>query len=312
MKYFAYTRVSNPNKNSSQHQINSINQYCLQNDIEVEDYYQDKGSGKDMLKLSGLRELIQQLEYTQDEKCILVFEASRMGRTLDTWIKLKEIFKNNKTNIYSITNKCGFKYNERSSNAPFVQQMLNSENEYDIICERNISNIEKKRAEGYQFGVAPYGQMRNPENNNEFIINPREDRIINNIINDYENHKSIGEVAKKYNNTKIRNRNIKYSTVRNILIRNNLHHVSSVTRRRRGINKHNTRRTGIENIMNRCNINDTSSQYEVEEVLEMKIVKKGKQKQKFYLIKWVGYDSSQNTWEPEKNLNFTALQSFHS
>lgn len=41
------------------------------------------------------------------------------------------------------------------------------------------------------------------------------------------------------------------------------------------------------------------SEYEVEKVVDSRLNKKGKME---YFIKWVGYDSSQNTWEPEKNL----------
>lgn len=41
------------------------------------------------------------------------------------------------------------------------------------------------------------------------------------------------------------------------------------------------------------------SEYEVEKVVDSRLNKKGKME---YLIKWVGYDSSQNTWEPERNL----------
>lgn len=46
--------------------------------------------------------------------------------------------------------------------------------------------------------------------------------------------------------------------------------------------------------------------YEVEKIVTSRINKKGiwvpNPGKKEYLIKWVGYDSSQNTWEPERNL----------
>eukprot|EP01122_Echinamoeba_exundans_P003429 TRINITY_DN13531_c0_g1_i1.p1 TRINITY_DN13531_c0_g1~~TRINITY_DN13531_c0_g1_i1.p1 ORF type:complete len:1772 (-),score=428.68 TRINITY_DN13531_c0_g1_i1:19-5334(-) len=47
--------------------------------------------------------------------------------------------------------------------------------------------------------------------------------------------------------------------------------------------------------------------YEVEEVLDSKTVQGGK----LYFIKWKGYSSAENTWEPEKNLNPALVVEFH-
>lgn len=40
--------------------------------------------------------------------------------------------------------------------------------------------------------------------------------------------------------------------------------------------------------------------YEVEKIVATRVNKQGKNE---YLVKWVGYDATQNTWEPEKNLS---------
>ena len=39
--------------------------------------------------------------------------------------------------------------------------------------------------------------------------------------------------------------------------------------------------------------------FEVEEILDKK---KGEKGEDLYLVKWVGYDAKQSTWEPRKNL----------
>jgi hypothetical protein len=41
-----------------------------------------------------------------------------------------------------------------------------------------------------------------------------------------------------------------------------------------------------------------SEEYEVEKVID----KKDEKGEKYYLVKWKGYDSSANTWEPLENL----------
>jgi hypothetical protein len=49
---------------------------------------------------------------------------------------------------------------------------------------------------------------------------------------------------------------------------------------------------------------DIEQEYEVEQILNNKWVS-GKP---YYLVKWKGYDTSENTWEPIENLtNYTAL-----
>jgi hypothetical protein len=45
-------------------------------------------------------------------------------------------------------------------------------------------------------------------------------------------------------------------------------------------------------------LTDKTKEYKVEQVLDMQIVNN----QSFYLIKWKGYDTSKNTWEPINNL----------
>ena len=44
---------------------------------------------------------------------------------------------------------------------------------------------------------------------------------------------------------------------------------------------------------------NNEEEYEVESILDSKVLR-GK---RFFLIKWKGYDSSENTWEPESNLS---------
>lgn len=46
--------------------------------------------------------------------------------------------------------------------------------------------------------------------------------------------------------------------------------------------------------------------YEVEHILKMKI----KDDKRYFRVKWVGYSSLQNTWEPEENLNSKLINAF--
>ena len=46
--------------------------------------------------------------------------------------------------------------------------------------------------------------------------------------------------------------------------------------------------------------------YEIEEILFRKI----KKSKIYYNVKWVNYDSSQNTWEPKENLPYEMVNEF--
>lgn len=55
---------------------------------------------------------------------------------------------------------------------------------------------------------------------------------------------------------------------------------------------------------------DSDSDVEEEFVVDRLLKKKGTGNETRYLVKWVGYDSSENTWEPEENLPFELIKEF--
>lgn len=67
---------------------------------------------------------------------------------------------------------------------------------------------------------------------------------------------------------------------------------------------HNSNDNSNDNSTDKSNDNDSEDEiFEVEEILNHKF--KGRQRQ--FLIKWVGYDSTHNSWVGEKNLSCSKL-----
>lgn len=54
---------------------------------------------------------------------------------------------------------------------------------------------------------------------------------------------------------------------------------------------------------------ETEGEYEVEKIVDVRENKNG---DKEYLIKWIGYSDSDNTWEPSKNIQQNLINSFES
>ena len=50
-------------------------------------------------------------------------------------------------------------------------------------------------------------------------------------------------------------------------------------------------------------LEDGSLEYEVERILDSRVIKRGKKSATEYYIKWLGYDHSYDSWEPEANLH---------
>jgi Chromo (CHRromatin Organisation MOdifier) domain len=61
-------------------------------------------------------------------------------------------------------------------------------------------------------------------------------------------------------------------------------------------------------------LEDGNEEYEVEQILDHKVVSRRKQRKTDYLIKWSGYSHEHNSWEPEENMTNCneLLQEYHS
>ena len=50
--------------------------------------------------------------------------------------------------------------------------------------------------------------------------------------------------------------------------------------------------------------------YQVETILAMEVRKRGRSRTRWFLVKWVGYDETHNSWEPEKHLTAQCVEDY--
>ena len=311
-KYYAYVRVSNTNRDEeSHHQRKAILDYAGKNRIKIENIYEDFGSGKNVCKLPNITELIEEASFDSGRKVILIFEASRISRTFSGWEEIKQKLVGAQIDVYAVNQDLEFKHDKISGSVAFEQAIFSAYTEYNQICERIRSDVARRRAEGQDFGRPPYGMMRE---NGKFVPNKDEQDVIAIMEQMWKQKKTIAQIEEHFNTYDIglRGAGISKNTIRYILNKTEkrIPKQRPVIRRRKTIQKKS--RDGIDDIFGKMNLNKKPKLFEVEDVLEMKIVKSGRSKHKHYLIKWKGYPASENSWEPEENLNDEAKRAFHS
>ena len=308
--YFGYVRTSDKNREEeSHHQRKAILDYAGKNKIKIENIYEDFGSGRNVYNLSNMKELINEAQYINGEKIILIFEASRISRTFKGWEEIKEKLIEAKINVYSINQDLHFKWDKISGSVAFEQAIFSAYTEYNQICERIRSDVDRRRAEGHAFGRAPFGMMRE---NNKFVVCKEEQDVVDIMKSLWKQKKTIAEIEEhmtEYDIT-LRGEIVGKNTIRYILNKTGARKTNKRIVKRRTIQKQKS--SGVERIFGKINLNKKTKEYEVEDVIEMKFVKNGRNKKKFYLVKWAGYPSSANTWEPEENLNEEAKRCFHN
>lgn len=157
-----YARVSScSGRQDTERQVNELNAYASNNNIEVikvfEDYISGATTNKDRLVLQDC------LKYCTEENtkvdCILMLEVSRLGR--DTWemIELVKFFHDYHLNVYFMRENL-FMYNQDGTENSLFSMLFAmfskfAENERTAIKERLQSGYQNYRMKGGKVGRKP-------------------------------------------------------------------------------------------------------------------------------------------------------------
>lgn len=311
MIYFGYCRLSKPQEYQAEslHQKNAISNYVKENKINLEEIYEDKGSGRMTQNLPQMRELLNNLEYIEGEKTILVSEVSRICRGMMCWELMKQDFKKYQVNVYAINQKTFFKWNNGSGNGPFNQLALTASEEWESISDRVRSEVSRRRQLGLGMGRPAVGYKR--DENGKFVEDREEQNILKIMQTMYKKRKPMQQIKEHFEIYGIQLREMPITINK---IRYYLNKMGARTPAKKPIRKTIKKKSAkdpLSKLMGKMNIKQRTKTYEVEDVLGKKIEKVNGRKQTFYLIKWKNYPVSDNSWEPEANLTPEAKAMFY-
>lgn len=199
LRAYAYARRSpNPDMDSTsiEKQIEEIEKYCLQNDIELVDIFvDDLKSGKSFEGRDNFKEMYNSILRSDDIDYIIVLKQDRISRDpLDTLYILKRLNSRDK-HLISITDNV----NTEDPSAKILVHILSlvAELEREFINLRTSPGMEKRAEEGRFLGGQVYGYKLI---NKELEIIPEEAKVVKYIFEKYtENMWGYKKIASNLN-----------------------------------------------------------------------------------------------------------------
>jgi len=182
MKVLGYVRVSSylqkKKGNSIGMQKKKINEYCVLNDYELIDIYEDDGiSGMSIDKRNGYKDMIEYMKMNKIDG-IVVWSLSRLGRKMKDVVGLMDYLKVNGIKFWSIK--------ENLSNddkiGSLIMNILSSINEFEVeVIRERIKDIKRNKKENGEV----YGRMMYGFDNVKgmMVENKEEKRVIRRVKN---------------------------------------------------------------------------------------------------------------------------------
>jgi len=205
MKVLGYVRVSSEMQkkkgNSIDLQNKKINEYCLLNDFDLIDVYEDDGiSGMSIDKRDGYKGM---LDYMKENSVdgIVVWSLSRLGRRMKDVVEFMDYLKVNGIKFWSIK--------ENLSNddkiGSLIMNILSSINEFEVeVIRERIRDVKRNKKEnGEVYGRMMYGF---DNVNGKMVENKDEKRVISRIKNFRSRKWSWRKISNRLNDEGIKSK----------------------------------------------------------------------------------------------------------
>lgn len=220
---YIYARVSSAGQNtgvpgttSLDFQVHECTQFAERNNLSVIDTYQEIGSARDVSKLSELQSLVNKVVREGTVSVVIFYDVSRFTRdllgTMDVFRRLTD--KGRVVKFVSATDYQNYTTGEWTAhmgghNSNFINAVLRSRAESDMISQRVRSSIAIRRASGHIIGPAPFGKMKvaNPQTGGQKLVNfPEEQKVLKTLHDLRKKGMSYSDIADEMDTRRIRYR----------------------------------------------------------------------------------------------------------
>ena len=180
MKY-GYIRVST-DKQTVDNQKFEINQYCAQNNMQIDEWVEEVESGTVAVQKRQLQRILNKVQ-NGDE--IICTELSRLGRNMMMIMSLLNECINREVSIYTVKEHYHLDNNMNSKVLAFAFSLC-AEVERNLISQRTKEALKLRKAMGIQLGRRPGSK------NKHYKLDKHKEYIINR----WEENKSLYYIAK--------------------------------------------------------------------------------------------------------------------
>ncbi len=192
MKAAAYARYSTDmqSENSIAYQLEGIQKYCSENNIQLCNVYTDEGQSGTNTDRPGFRQLVFGAE-RGDFEAVVIYDISRGSRDVGDWFSFRKAMMLHDIQVISATQKLGDMTNPND----FIVELITvGMGQHDVLTDRkkSIDGVAVKAKQGaFLGGIAPLGY---DIVNGEYVINPAESSMVETIFEMYGNGASYAKI----------------------------------------------------------------------------------------------------------------------
>lgn len=204
-KAIIYARVSTIDKQDTARQVHDLKEYAAYRKFNVAKVFEEKVSGGvEAKERPEFKKLLDYVDKNNDISEILVYEVSRLGRSMLDVVNTIEHFCKKGINIFA--KKEGFNTLNEKGQKDLMTNILISilsgfaQMERETMKARSKSGIRFKVSQGYTGtgGIKPYGYMVDDEN--KVVVDPTEKKVVRLIFDKYLSGLGTQQIAHFLNN----------------------------------------------------------------------------------------------------------------